>query len=399
MKFPHLLICFCFVSLTWASCRDATKAKSFEQLTDSLQDHFVADSRVDKFVLEYKSGFQGLYLTGYTTIPAAFDSLQATLANGFVVAQNEFRLLPDAALLEGKTAGIINVSVANLRSAPGHSQELATQALLGTPIEVLDLQEGWYLVRTPDRYLAWLEPGAFVASKPRQVQAYLESPQGVMFTAPAGFLTAEVSGGTIVTDLVYGNLLVATGKVTEGMAELALFDGTTGWVDSTLIVPRPGNPAAIDPDKLLTTAAELAGRPYLWGGTSPKGMDCSGFTKTAYYLNGYVIPRDASQQVHAGTEVELTVDFKNLLPGDLLFFGRYRTDGSEKITHVGFYLGEGRFLHAGADNGRIMEQSLFPQDAAFAEHRLKSLLRARRLAANTSGVVPVTQAFSKLIGD
>lgn len=110
-----------------------------------------------------------------------------------------------------------------------------------------------------------------------------------------------------------------------------------------------------------------------------------------------MIPRDASQQVHAGTEVELTEDFSNLLAGDLLFFGRYRDDGSQRITHVGIYLGNGRFLHAGADNGRITENSLLPNDQGFAEHRLKSLLRAKRLSAGRVGVVKVADAFSQLI--
>jgi cell wall-associated NlpC family hydrolase len=117
----------------------------------------------------------------------------------------------------------------------------------------------------------------------------------------------------------------------------------------------------------------------------------------SYYLNGYVIPRDASQQVHAGEEVPLTEDFGNLKPGDQLFFGGYREDGSEKITHTGFYLGNGRFLHAGADNGRIMENSLLPGAEDFAEHRLNSLLRARRLRAGNAGVVPIGKAFGTLL--
>lgn len=378
-------------------CRDATKAKSFDFLADKLQTHFVQDRRTDRFELKHKSGFKGLYLEGYTTIPAAYDSLQATLDDGFVVAQNNFRLLPDAAV-GAESAGIINVSVANLRSEPGHSQELATQALLGTPIELLDFQNGWYLVRTPDRYLAWLEPGAFVRMTPDRATQWLAT-ELYQFAAPYGVATTTPGNEEIVTDLVAGNLLAKTGNAEGEYTQIGLPDGTTGWVKTTdLAAADPGAPtASLNTDVLLTTAHALAGRPYLWGGTSPKGMDCSGFTKTAYYLNGFVIPRDASQQVHAGTDVALTPDFRNLERADLLFFGSYRDDGSEKITHVGFYLGEGRFLHAGADNGRIMEQSLLPESPDFAEHRLKSLLRARRLAQQTPGVVPVKAAFSGLL--
>jgi hypothetical protein len=384
--------------LVTGSCRDKTKAKSFEQLADNLKAHFVADSRVDRFEIQYKSGFNGLYLEGYTTIPAAFDSLLATLADGFVVATNNVRLLPDATVGR-QTAGIVNVSVANLRSKPGHSQELATQALMGTPLQVLDFQNGWYLVRTPDRYIAWLEPGAFVAMTPDAANNWLKASLK-QFNDPFGVMRTAAVGGTIVSDLVQGDLLMPTGNEIDDSWEMSLPDGTTGWVDSVALRPAEpllDNGSNLATNALLETGAHLAGRPYLWGGTSPKGMDCSGFTKTSYYLNGYVIPRDASQQVHAGTEVELTPDFKNLEPGDLLFFGRYRDNGSEKITHVGFYTGNGRFLHAGADNGRIMEQSLLTEDKDFAEHRLESLMRARRLSPGTAGVVPVGEAFGRLL--
>ncbi len=399
MRPPFLLLLLTVLIICFASCRDENKAKSFEQMVDRIQRHYVADSRVDRLEIRHKSTFKGLLVEGYTTIPEAYDSIQRVLTEGgFVVANNNFRLLPDAALLEGKTAGIIKVSVANLRSKPGHSQELATQALMGTPIQVLDFKDGWYLVRTPDRYIAWLEPGAFVAMKPKEAKAWLASDLRVYVDRPAEAATAP--GSTeYVTDLIAGGVVRYANEVQDDKTLVFLPDGLGAWMENTGLyeVPKWFSPDSLNVDYLLNTARLLKGRSYLWGGTSINAMDCSGFTKTAYYINGYVIPRDASQQVHAGVEVELTPDFKNIEPGDLLFFGRYREDGSEKITHVGFYTGNGRFLHAGADNGRIMEQSLLPEAEDFAEHRLKSLLRARRLSPGTPGVTPVGSAFSDLL--
>jgi len=388
-------IVYLFVVLT--GCRDKTKAQSFDQLTDGIRTHFAPDSRVDRFELRHKSGFDGLFLDGYTTVPAAYDSVMTVLEDGFVIAKNNFRLLPDAAI-GNERVGIINVSVANLRSKPGHSRELATQALLGTPIRLLDFQDGWYLVRTPDRYLAWLEPGAFVRMTPLEAKTWLGDKLR-MFGGNTGRLMSDPDGGTIISDLVFGNLLNYDDDdlAADKMARVRLPDGQTGYIEGANILPAMLNSRSMTTEELLAHAEGNMGRPYLWGGTSPKAMDCSGFTKTAFYESGYVIPRDASQQVHAGTEVELTADFQNLEPGDLLFFGRYRDDGSEKFTHVGFYTGNGRFLHAGADNGRIMEQSLRPDDPDFAEHRLKSLLRARRLTPGTPGVVPLGKAFTALM--
>lgn len=341
----------------------------------------------------------GNRMTGFTTRQDIMDSLRSALTGTTI--SNEVRLLPDE-VMGGKTVGIINVSVANLRSKPGHSQELATQALMGTPVQLLDLVDGWYLVRTPDRYLAWLEPGALVAMTPQEAGDWMAKAKWMFFGADSGVMMSVPSLRTadFSSDLVYGNLVRFDDDDTDPKySRIFLPDGTAGYVYPSAIIPRSDlmDTAVFSPAVLLSRAKELAGRPYLWGGTSSKGMDCSGFTKMAYYLNGFVIPRDASQQVLAGEEVELTDDFANLLPGDQLFFGRYRDDGSERITHTGFYLGGGRFLHAGADNGRIRENSLLPGDADFAEHRLKSLLRARRLTPGTKGVVTVGEAFGQLI--
>ena len=390
---------FAVMAICFTACRDENKAKSFEQMADRIQAHYVTDSRVDRLEIRHQSTFKGLLVEGYTTIPEAYDSIQRILQDGgFVVANSNFRLLPDAALLEGKTAGIIKVSLANLRSKPGHSQELATQALMGTPIQVLDFQNGWYLVRTPDRYIAWLEPGAFVALTPKEATSWFSSDLRVYVDRPVEASTTPNST-EYVTDLIAGGVIRYANEVQGDKTRIYLPDGVEGWIENTGLyeVPKWFSPDSLNVDYLLNTASLLKGRSYLWGGTSINAMDCSGFTKTAYYINGYVITRDASQQVHAGTEVELSSDFKSVEPGDLLFFGRYREDGSEKITHVGFYTGKGRFLHAGADNGRIMEQSLLPEDEDFAEHRLKSLLRARRLSPGTPGVTTVGEAFMGLL--
>ena len=96
----------------------------------------------------------------------------------------------------------------------------------------------------------------------------------------------------------------------------------------------------MEADALVETSKTLMGVPYLWGGTSTKGVDCSGFTKTIYYLNGMVIPRDASQQVHTGKLIDSVTNFDALEKGDLLFFGRKATDtGTEKVVHVGMWIG------------------------------------------------------------
>lgn len=377
-----------------SSCEGPAEATAVAELQQALKTRFAPDSRTDRIVLER----QGDLLKGYTTRQDILDSLTtATKGSNYRLS---VRLLPDEAVGEA-TVGIINVSVANLRSQPGHSQELATQALMGTPVQLLDLVDGWYMVRTPDRYIAWLEPGAMVAMTQEKATGWMNGAVH-LYSGEGEVITTEAGNGDIVSAVVTGNIVMVDHEANDRTyALVSLPEGTKGWLPKNTLLWPPAwlGVQTFKPQTLLESAYQLSGRPYLWGGTGPNGMDCSGFTKMSYYLNGFVIPRDASQQVLAGTEVQLSDDFANLLPGDQLFFGRFRDDGSEKITHTGFYLGGGRFLHAGADNGRIRENSLLPGDKDFAEHRLKSLLRVRRLEAGSPGVVPVGKAFRGLMKD
>lgn len=104
-------------------------------------------------------------------------------------------------------------------------------------------------------------------------------------------------------------------------------------------------------DAVVTLARQQLGRRYRWGGTSPRGFDCSGFTQYLGRALGLDMPRTAAQQARAGREVPR--DRSLLRPGDILTFGR-----GGRVTHVGVYVGEGRFVHASSSAGRIVESEL-----------------------------------------
>jgi SH3-like domain-containing protein len=120
-------------------------------------------------------------------------------------------MLPSAEL-EGKTEGVIQISVANLRSKPSHSAELVTQATLGTPVRVYKKEDSWYYIQTPDGYLAWVDYGGVTPITPQQLKTWRAS-EKIIFLEPYGVSYSEPNEDSqSVTDLVAGNILEVTGE-------------------------------------------------------------------------------------------------------------------------------------------------------------------------------------------
>jgi len=276
-----------------------------------------------------------------------------------------------------RTFGVVSVSVANLRSKPGHSQELGTQALLGTPLRILKEQGSWLYVQTPNDYLCWT-CDRIQRMTPTEFDTWRQRDKAIVTDTYALARTAPRGDATPVSDVVAGCLLAVEGRKGDWL-QLRYPDGRVGFLRGAATRPFGDwlRKADADPDRVVATARRFFGVPYLWGGTSTKGMDCSGFTSTVYLLNGVVLPRDASQQVHAGVAVPFENGFGDVQKGDLLFFGRRASAGRrERVTHVGISLGGPRFIHASTD---VHENSFDRVDADFSASLRKSLLHIRRV--------------------
>lgn len=256
--------------------------------------------------------------------------------------------------------GVVNISVCNLRSTANFDAEMISQALLGTPVHVLQISDNgnpWPQVNTPDNYVGWVHYAGIKRMSKEEYSAWNAAPK-VIVTALTGMVYKEPSDKSqVVSDVVAGDRLKFLGSKGKWF-QVGFPDGRKGYVCKGIAKTEAEWRKGLDQsaEAILKTAQSMLGFPYVWGGMSPKGMDCSGFVRTTLYMHDIITPRDCSQIYLTGERIN---DRSQLVPGDLVFFGRYREDGSPRPTHVGFYLGGGRFIHS---MGLVQIGSFDPSD-------------------------------------
>jgi cell wall-associated NlpC family hydrolase len=193
------------------------------------------------------------------------------------------------------------------------------------------------------------------------------------------------SRGETVSDVSFGAILVKNGTRGDKWT-VVLPDGRTGEVKKSEAAELRNWAESVDiePQRLIRFARSFMGTPYLWGGTSTKGVDCSGYTKMIYYYGGVIMTRDASAQFRYGDEVSIEKPWESLAPGDLLYFGSIR-DGRKNITHTGMYIGDTEFIHATAGPGMVIINSFDSTRTNYSAYLLEILQGARRVTTFTEG--------------
>lgn len=277
-----------------------------------------------------------------------------------------------------------------MREEPEYEAELGNQMLMGTLGKVLGFKGSWIHVESPDPYRAWVGPRGLVLMTDSEKDAYLRADKYI-FTGWYGRISeAPSANSAAVGDLVAGDIILkGSGRARKGFLPVVTPDGRSGYVPRAELSDFSEwckkEPSA---DKIVSTAMRMMGVPYLWGGNTVKGVDCSGMTRLAYFLNGVLLPRNASQQALVGLDIPVgkindEADFSALKPGDLLFFAGGANP--QKVTHVGMYIGGGRFIHS---SGMVRISSLDPEAGDY--YGSKSLVKARRmLGEEAEGVVMV----------
>jgi len=346
---------------------------------DSLKARYAPDRRVAVFDVTCVQQGSAVILRGEVDNAKAKEDVM-NLVHKSLGGQtiDSLKVLPDPQLGENRF-GIVAVSVGNVRTSPRHQAEMGTQAMMGMVVKLLKKHGGWYYAQLPDQYLGWLEESAMKVTTQAGVESW-KSATKVITTTIFTFVRERPSASSQpVSDAVAGVLLKQLKSTGQWLA-VELPDGRKGYIERSSVdeFGHWKKTRKLTPGNVEATAKSLMGIPYLWGGTSPKGMDCSGFTKTVFRLNGLELPRDADQQAAAGEVVEKGNDFENLKKGDLLFFGRRTTaEKPENISHVGIYLGKKEFIHTPGGAG-VKLNSFDPSAPHYNEAELKRFVRARR---------------------
>ena len=377
MKFVKIIVFFS--SLFVFSCKnDAVNLSDFTLISDKIKKEMAPDSRVELFDIAFENSNKKIVLSGKTTSKIALQMLLDSLEKRNISIENKVRVLPDTAVGNQQFA-IAKNSVINIRSEAAHSSELGTQGLLGMSLKVLDKNGDFYQVQTPDNYISWVDKGGIVRLTKTEFDAWNASKK-VIFTEIFGFIYKEKSiENGIISDISLGGII-------QYMDEDAYFytvkmpDNTVGFLKKNEGILYKNWLQTVIPSKenIELFAKKMEGFPYLWGGTSAKGMDCSGFTKMVYLMNGFIIPRDASQQINAGKIVDENLNFADLQKGDLLFFGKKATENSkQKVTHVGIWLGNNKqeFIHA---SGNVHISSMDSTQPHFDELNKNRYLGSKR---------------------
>lgn len=247
---------------------------------------------------------------------------------------------------------VITKNVVNIHAEADSRSEMVTQAILGQPTWIERGRDDWFYVRTWDGYHGWAD-SRWVISR-TYGKAYASGHAVAVFKPLFSDIYAEpdthsepVAKAVITTEL-------EVTRTALGWVTVSFPDGKGGHVpDSDVrLVDRTASIVIFPPsgEKLIATAKRFIGVPYLWGGTTPFGLDCSGFAQLVYHIRNVTLPRDAWMQ--AEDERAVPVERADLRAGDLVFFAG--GSDKQKITHVGLALGDGRFIHARGGVGVII---------------------------------------------
>jgi gamma-D-glutamyl-L-lysine dipeptidyl-peptidase len=281
-------------------------------------------------------------LSGRVLTPQRRDQALSVLARP--ASAESIRVL----ITESTPWALLNRPVEDLRRGPSIHTERISQVRLGEAARVLESGENWTKIRLEhDGYIGWVHSNALFICDESAAKTYATDCNALV---QASFAEARDKTGQLLQKIAFATRV----RLEDG--RLVLPDGQTWLVQPKDFTPlsEVPNPDAAGIAITLNLVCRFAGVPYLWGGRTPYGYDCSGFAGSFYAFLGLTLPRDADQQFAAGQLVETPE------PGDLLFFGEPDEDGDVHISHVAISLGGKQFIHANGTDWGVSYNSFDP---------------------------------------
>lgn len=225
----------------------------------------------------------------------------------------------------------VSTNLAGLYEKPTFGMPLSSELSYGTEVEILDEEGKWFFTRQTDGYLGWAYKTYLTEGSATRATHLVLAPSYELRAGPdaaSEIVTRVLSGTGVAVEETRGDWTRVTAN-------------KTGWMPANLLRARNDLPETVDEKRrtILEDSARMIGVPYLWGGISGNGIDCSGLARLLHKWVDVNIPRDADMQHATARPVEPPFEV-----GDLLFF---RESSSERqITHVGISLGGWRMIHS-----------------------------------------------------
>jgi gamma-D-glutamyl-L-lysine dipeptidyl-peptidase len=232
----------------------------------------------------------------------------------------------------------VATNLTGLYEKPTFDTSLSSELYFGTELEVLDEEEKWVFTRQRDGYLGWV------------YQSYLGeglAPEAAhLVLMPSVELRAVPNETSEITTRLVGGTGVTVQETLDGWSRVSA--NKTGWLPTSSLRALTKLPETIEEKRklLIEDSMQMIGVPYLWGGISGNGIDCSGFARLLHRWVGVDVPRDADMQHAAAKSVQPPFEV-----GDLLFFAERNRD--RRITHVGISLGGWKMIHASRRNNGV----------------------------------------------
>lgn len=308
----------------------------------AIRSEFVPDPRVDVFDLRMREVDGRVAARGETTVPAAAAAFTARIEEEGLDLDLDIRVLPDPGLAP-RTEALVGSALAQVHRRPDMNSTLLTQYTLGNRLTLLSRRGRYWRVRGEDGHTGWVHRGYLIRGELDWALAWERAESG----EPAVSLGAEIHDEA---DRTFARLPWGARIVQPATGRILLPDGRSGRIGSGEVIPvrRLSDRFPARGESITRTARRWIGAPYLWGGVTLGGVDCSGFVQSVFWLHGVALPRDSDMQVLVGEKVDTGDDFSSLAPGDLVFFAE-----TDVVNHVALSLGGSHIIHSSAGNGGV----------------------------------------------